>query len=120
MEIIVGIVLLFIALVFSALIILLFTKATWEYNSILVAAVLAFCAFGFGKLGYRLVFNKPRNNGGLLSNNGLKLGCIFFGVSSIIWCILSITKQDLGSGVSAISMLVACLYGWKIAKNRPS
>jgi len=73
MEIIVGIIIFFIVLVFGALIILIVAKGSWGYGSILGLTAFGFCAFGFGKMGYRLTFNKPRNNGGLLSKNWLYL-----------------------------------------------
>ena len=79
---------------------------------------MALCSFWFGKLGYRLVLNKPRKGGGLLSDNGLKLGCIFFGVSSILLGVYSVTQQSFGSLFSAVGMVVACLYGWEVAKKR--
>lgn len=120
LEIVVGIILLFIALVFTALICLIVSNFPWSYTVVLGTVILGFCSFWFGKLGYRLVFNKPRNGGGLLSNNGLKFGCIFFGVSSIILCMLSITQQDLVTALCGLSMLVACLFGWQVAKKRSS
>ncbi len=120
LEIFVGIVLFLISLCFTALTVFILSKKIWGYSSILVVTLLALCSFGFGKLGFRLVFNKPRKNGGLLSDNGLKLGCIFFGVSSIIYCIVSVTKQDFVSALSALSMLVACLCGWQLAMKRSS
>jgi len=118
METVVGIVLFFIALVFAVLIYLIVSNATLGYASILGSITLGLCTFGFGKLGYRLVFNKPRKGGGLLSANALKFGCIFFGVSSIIMGLFSISQQDIASALSGVCMLVACLYGWQIAKNR--
>lgn len=118
MEIFVGLILIFIALIFAALIWLVISNATFGYSPILGSFALALCSFWFGKLGYRLVLNKPRKGGGLLSNNGLKLGCIFFGISSILWGIFSIMQQEASSLLSALGMLVACLYGWQMAKKR--
>jgi membrane associated rhomboid family serine protease len=120
MEIVVGLISVFVAIIFAALIWLVISNATIGYSPILGSLVLALCSFWFGKLGYRLVLNKPRKGGGLLSDNGLKLGCMFFGVSSILWGVFSISQQNLGSFLSAIGMLVACLYGWQIAKRRQS
>ena len=118
MEVIVGFVLIFVSIIFAVLIWFVISNATIGYFPILGSLVLVLCSFWFGKLGYRLVLNKPRKDGGLLSVNGLKLGCIFFGVSSIFWGVFSINQQDLGSFLSAIGMLVACLYGWQIGKRR--
>ena len=118
MEIVVGLILVFVAIIFAALIGLIISNATFGYSPVLGSLVLALCSFGFGKLGYRLVLNKPRKGGGLLIVNALKFGCIFFGVSSIIMGLFAISQQDVASALSAVTMLAACLYGWQIAKKR--
>jgi hypothetical protein len=119
-EILVGSILMVIALSFLALIGLVISNAIFGYSPVLGSLVLASCSFWFGKLGYRLVLNIPRKDGGLFSINGLKVGCIFFGVSSIFWGVLSIIHLEIGSIISALGMIFACLYGWKIAKDRAS
>ncbi len=94
------------------------SKTTFGYSSVLGSIILAICSFGFGKLGYRLLLNKPRKNGGLLSNNGLKLGCILFGESSILCVGISIMQHEFSLFITALGMLTACLYGWQMAKKR--
>lgn len=118
MEFFVGIVLLFFVLAFITLISFIALNGAWSYAKMSLIVAFGLLSFWLGKLGYRLVFNKPRKNGGLLSNKGLKFGSIFFGVSSISIIILFPTHHNIVSVLSAICMLVACLYGWQISKER--
>ncbi|WP_125563488.1 hypothetical protein [Pseudoalteromonas rubra] len=117
-EVCVGLTLLFIALVFAALIGVVFANSAFGSIAVLGSLALALCSWWFGKLGYRLVFNKPRKGGGLLSNHGLKMCCVFFGICSILLVFVSILQREVSSLFSAISMLIACLYGWQFAKKR--
>ncbi|KAF7788129.1 hypothetical protein PRUB_a2709 [Pseudoalteromonas rubra] len=64
MEICVGLVLLFIALVFTALIGVVLANSAFGFIAVLGSLALALCSWWFGKLGCRLVFNKPRKGGG--------------------------------------------------------
>jgi len=60
------------------------------------------------KFNLIVTLKKTRKGGVLLSNNSVKFGCIFFGVSSIIWDVFSIAQEEFASIFSAIGMLVAC------------
>lgn len=120
MEIFIGLIVLFIALIFLGLIGLVISNASFSYASVLGSLALALCSYWFTKLSYRLVFNKPRRGGGLFSPNILKIGCVLLGVSSILLGVFSISQDDIGSLLGALGMLIACLYGWKIANKRKS
>ena len=65
MEIVVGLISVFVAIIFAALIGLIISNATFGYSPVLGSLVLALCSFWFGKLGYRLVLNEPRKAGDL-------------------------------------------------------
>ncbi|MGI2108887.1 hypothetical protein ACRN9C_05720 [Shewanella frigidimarina] len=118
LEIFIGLIVLLIALIFAALIGLIVSNASFGYSSVLGSLALALCSYWFVKLSYRLVFNKPRSGGGLFSPNVLKTGCVLLGVSSILLGLFSISQNDIGSLLGALGMLIACLYGWKIANKR--
>jgi len=118
MEIFIGLIVLFIALIFASLIGLIVSNASLGYSSVLGSSALAICSYWFGKLGYRLVFNKPRIGGGLFSPNAFKVGCFFLGISSILLGVFSISQNDISSFLGALGMLVACIYGWQIANRR--
>lgn len=118
MEICVGIIVLVIAIIFLGLVVLIVFDKMFGFSSALSSIALAFLSYWFGQLGYRLVMNKPRIGGGLLSPTMLKVGCGLFGISSILLGIISVSRGGIGSALSALVMLVACLYGWQVAKNR--
>ncbi|QPB84134.1 hypothetical protein CWC22_014485 [Pseudoalteromonas rubra] len=84
-EVCVGLILLFIALVFAALIGVVFANSAFGSIAVLGSLALALCSWWFGKPGYRLVFNKPRKGGGLLSNHGLKMCCVFSEYAQFCW-----------------------------------
>jgi hypothetical protein len=109
MEIIVGLILIFVSIIFATLIWLVISNATLGYSPVLGSLALALCCYWFGKLGFRLVLNKPRKGGRLLSDNSLKLGCIFFGVSSILWGIFSIKAIMHGTSKAWLTLILAKL-----------
>ena len=118
MEIFIGLVVLFIALIFASLVGLVFSNAALGSSSVLGALALAVCSYWFGQLGYRLVLNKPRKAGGLFSPTTLKIWCFLLGISSILLGILFISQNNIRSLLGPLGMLIACLYGWKIANTR--
>jgi hypothetical protein len=69
MEIIVGLILIFVSIIFATLIWLVISNATLGYSPVLGSLALALCCYWFGKLGFRLVLNKPRKGGRLLRIN---------------------------------------------------
>lgn len=118
MEIIIGLLVLFVALVFGLLFVMLATNADLHLSSLVGGLVLVFFTYWFGQIAFRLLFNKPRKNGGLFSVGGLKFWCVFMALSSVCTAIFAAQSELWSLLVSSIVMVIACGYGWRVAKKR--
>ena len=118
MEIIIGLLVSFVALIFCLLLTMLVTNASFNSSSLVGAIVLVFFIYWFGQITYRLLFNKPRQNGGLFGVGGLKFWCVFMSLSCVCTAIFAAQLELWGLLFSCITMLVACAYGWQVAKKR--
>ena len=117
-EITVGCIAMLIALLFVLGLVLLLFKMRFEFTHFAVAATLVACVYWFAQLGYRLVFNKHRKDGGLLSVGELRFWCQFFGVVSVIECAVGIYQGKLVLVLAGALMAIACLFGLRIADAR--
>ena len=118
MEIIVGLLVFFVALVFGLLLSMLLLNANLHLSSLVGGLVLIFFIYWFGQIAYRLLFNKPRKNGGIFSVGGLKFWCAFMSLSSICTAIFAAQFEQWSLLVSAVIMVIACSYGWRVANKR--
>jgi amino acid permease len=117
-EVLVGFVTSFISLIFMLLIALIVKEASLSIASVLGSFFLALLAYWFGQLSFRLIFNKPKPHGGLLSPIAIKVGCVVFGICSVLFLIFGIIEGELNAVLSAAVMLPACWYGWQLACKR--
>ena len=117
-EVMLRLVVLFISLVFFALVAMIVTNASLSLAAVGGTILLAVIGGWFGQLAYRLVLNKPRPSGGLLSPLALKCWCAFFGLTSSATVVFTLIAAEFGAAVGAAMMLPACWYGWKLADKR--
>lgn len=117
-ELIVGAIVLVLALLFLLGFVVLLVKGKFAYPQLAVGAALAGCVCWFGQLGIRLLFNKQRKEGGLLSAGELRFWCEFFGVVGVIECGVAIYQGSLALLFAGAVMVIACLYGLRIASAR--
>lgn len=117
-EILVGFVTSSISLIFVLLIALIVREASLSLASVLGSFFLALLAYWFGQLSLRLIFNKPKRHGGLLSPIAIKVSCVVFGICSVLFLMFGITEGEFNAVVSAAVMLPACWYGWQLANKR--
>ena len=118
MEIIVGIITLFIAFVFFLLLVMLASEASVGWPLFLGGILLSLLCYWFGQLSFRLILNKRNSQGGLLSIGGIKFWCVVLGLSSCGMVFMGIYSNQLGTIIGAVGMLIACYYGWGIASKR--
>jgi len=118
MEIIIGVLVLFVALIFGLLFVMLVTNANLHLSSLFGGLVLVFFTYWFGQIAYRLLFNKRRENGGLFSVGGLKFWCIFMTLGSICTAIFAAEFEQWSLLASSAVMVIACSYGWRVANKR--
>lgn len=117
-EVLVGLVTGFVSLAFILLIVIIFKEASLSIASVLGSLFLLSLAYWFGQLSYRLIFNKPKRHGGLLSPIALKVGCFVFGVCSILFLIFGVVEREFNAVLNSVIMFSACWYGWQIATKR--
>ena len=117
-EIVIGLLVLFVALIFGILLSMLLLNASLHLSSLISGLLLIFVIYWFGQIAYRLLFNKPRKNGGIFSVGGLKFWCVFMSLSFICTAIFAIQLEQWSLLVSAVVMVIACSYGWRLANNR--
>jgi hypothetical protein len=79
---------------------------------------LATAVYWFSQISYRLLFNKKRTNGGLLSVVELRIWCQFFGITSIIQCGWGIYRGQWWLVAAGAFMAFACLNGLRLATAR--
>lgn len=120
LEVLIGLVVAFISLVFLALILLVISEAPLTMGAVIGGFILALCSLWFGQLAYRLLFNKKNKNGGLFSNLSLKFWCVFFGISSAILTVFGLISGSISTALGGVGMIIACTYGWKVANKRNS
>jgi hypothetical protein len=118
LEVLVGLLVAFISLVFLGLVFLLISEASLSIATVIGGFILALCSYWFGQLSFRLVLNRKNSDGGLFSNGGLKFWCIFFGINSVIVIVFCLISNSILMVLGSLGMLVACIYGWKVANNR--
>ena len=118
LEIIVGIITLFIALIFFLLLVMLVSEASIGWSLLLGSAFLSLFCYWFVQLSFRLILNKRNSQGGLLSIGGIKFWCVILGVSSCGMFLMGIFLNQLSTIVSAAGMSIACYYGWAVASKR--
>lgn len=80
---------------FGLLLFILAKNADLSFASLLGALLLA--AYWFCLIFYRLLFNKPNKNGGLLSIGGLKFLSAFLGLSTLAVVPLAIYMGHWGA-----------------------
>jgi len=120
MEVLVGLVVAFISLVFLGLVFLVISKASLSMEAAIGSFILALCSFWFGQLSYRLVLNKKNKNGGLFSSWSLKFWCVLFSISSTVLIIFGFTSGSFSTALGGLGMIIACTYGWKVSNRRKS
>jgi hypothetical protein len=91
-EVLVGFITGFISLIFLLLIGLIVKEASFSLASVLGSFFLALCAYWFGQLSFRLILNKPKPHGGLLSPIAIKVGCVVLGICSILFLFFGIME----------------------------
>ncbi|MBO1254822.1 hypothetical protein J3L16_03855 [Alteromonas sp. 5E99-2] len=117
-EVLIGIVTALISLVFFGLIYLIVINATLSVVSVVGFFVLALIGYWFAQISYRLLLQKQRNNGGLISPIALKFWCVVFAISSVGFLIFAAFEKDINAMFSAAVILPACWFGWKLANKR--
>jgi len=118
MEIIVGVVTLFITFIFIALFLMLTMNAGLKYVTFIVGAILLLFIYWFGLVSYRLLFNAPNRSGGLFSVGGFKFWCVFLGLSSLAVVPLSLYMGHWGAAAGSVCLSYGCYKGWYIAGSR--
>jgi uncharacterized membrane protein HdeD (DUF308 family) len=118
LEIPVGLICGFISAVFFGLAFMLLPSATFSSGT-LVGGILLLCpGIWFANIAYRLIFNRPNTQGGLLSAGSIRFWCgafITFGVVAIPFFLY------LGEYALAISFLLtggACFSGLRLSALR--
>ena len=117
-EILVGIITTFICVVFVLLVIFILKEAPLSFPSVFGTLLLSVMVYWFGMLSYRLLLNKTRKKGGLLSPLALKVFCLIFGICSIAATIFALISGEFNAAISSAIMVPACFVGWKLAKKR--
>ncbi len=116
-EIIIGLLVAFVALVFWGLLWLLITSASLSVGSVVGGLVLALTAGWFSQLAYRLILHKQRTDSGLFSPWALKFWVLFLGASSVALLVIGLSTSEYRMAMGAGGMLVACVAGWQIAQR---
>ena len=120
LEVIVGIITFVIALVFLLLLVMLVTEASLGWPLLIGSVLLSLACYWFGLLSVRLILNKRNSQGGLLSVGGIKFWCVVLGCSSFGMLFIGISRNEVGTMLGALGMLIACYYGWGMASKRSS
>lgn len=118
LELVVGLTTSFVALIFIVLFVMLVRGAGLQYISVFGGCLLLLAAYWFGLISFRLLFNVPNKQGGLLSVGGLKFLCLFLGVSSIAVVPLSMYMGHWLAALGSVGLVVGCYKGWQMAGNR--
>lgn len=118
LEVLVGLLSGFIGLAFLLSVVYIVLNAPKEIGVIFSIIILISIGAWFSKLSYRLVLNKPKSSGGLMSTRALKFWCIVFILSSMGMIILGLTEKEIGVVVSGTVMIIACFAGLKLANKR--
>ena len=118
LEIIVGIITLFVALISFLLLVMLVSEASIGWSLLLGSVFLSLFCYWLVQLSYRLILNKRNSGGGLLSIGGIKFWCVILGGSSCGMFLMGIYLNQLSTIVSAAGMSIACYNGWAVASKR--
>ena len=120
LEVAVGLATLSISISFSCVLVFFLLKARTNYEAIAIEVALATIISWFSLISYRLLFNKPRQDGGLLCIASFKVWCSFIGVGSIIFFAVTAYNENVILALNSVFMTIACLYGIRIADKRQS
>jgi hypothetical protein len=119
-EVFVGILTGFAALVLFLLLLMLVTNVELSVASVVGATALALLFYWFAQLSYRLILNKPKRTGGLLSPFAIKFWCSSFGLVAVVSCVFAIANWDVNLFFSSLMGIGACVAGWRVAVKRSS
>ncbi|WP_370977848.1 hypothetical protein [Agaribacterium sp. ZY112] len=118
LEVIVGLVTTFIALIFGGLFLLLVLNGGLKYVTFIGGAFLLLATYWFLVVSVRLVLNKPNKHGGLFSIGGLRFLSAFVGISALIVAPLALYMGHWGALIGTICLSVGCYQGWQMAGRR--
>lgn len=118
LEIIVGLITALISLVLVALLAIWFTKAQLSGAAVVGCAILGVLLYWFGQLSYRLLFNKAKSSGGLLSPATIKFWCGLLGIGALCGCVFAIISGEFNVLLICVLNLGSCIVGWQVASKR--
>lgn len=118
LEIIVGLLTALISLVLVALLAIWFTKAQLSGVAVVGCAILGVLLYWFGQLSYRLLFNKAKSSGGLLSPATIKFWCGLLGIGALCGCVFAIISGEFNVLLICVLNLGSCIVGWQVASKR--
>jgi len=118
LEIIVGLLTALISLVLVALLAIWFTKAQLSAAAVVGCAILGVLLYWFGQLSYRLLFNKAKSSGGLLSPATIKFWCGLLGIGALCGCVVAIISGEFNVLIICLLNLGSCIVGWQVASKR--
>lgn len=118
LEITVGLITAFISIVIVALLTMLVAKATQSLAAVVGCAILGVLLYWFGQLSYRLLFNKAKPGGGLLSPATIKCWCGLLGIGALCGCVFAIISGEFNVLLICVLNLGSCIVGWQVASKR--
>ena len=118
LEIIVGGVTTFIALIFGGLFLMLVLNAGLKYVTFIGGAILLLATYWFGLISFRLILNRPNKYGGLFSIGGLRFLSAFIGLSSLVVSPLALHMAHWAAAIGCICLAIGCYQGWQMAGRR--
>ena len=118
LEVMVGIVSSLIALMAMGLLLFFLNSGASSIVKIFSSLILSMPAVWFSRIAYRLILNRPRPDGGLLSASGVTFWSTVLGITSIAMGYLAVLEEDLYGLIASATILVGCLYGMRLAKSR--
>jgi hypothetical protein len=118
LEVIVGVVTTFIALVFGGLFLMLVLNAGLKYVTFIGGALLLLLTYWFGLISFRLILSRPNKHGGLFSIGGLRFLSAFIGLSALAVSPLALYMGHWGAVVGCICLSIGCYQGWHMAGRR--
>ena len=87
-------------------------------ESVIGVIMMALVAAWFSLLGYRLLLQKRRQDGGLLSVWSLRFWLVVLAITSAAVAGLGVTTSDYRMAFGAAGFFIACVAGWRVAGSR--
>lgn len=90
----------------------------YSMKLVIGVGILILLTFWLAKVAFRLLLNRPSKSGLISSFGALKLLSFIVGVTSFLMCMLSVSRLDVLSVVSHLSVSALCFATWQLAKQK--